>query len=60
MGGFSQTFDFQSVRGPSTGVSYGRITQLPFPGTMLNSATWDHMGRATVKPHNFIRIGGAY
>jgi len=50
MGAFSQTFDFRSVRGSSSGVSYDRGTQQPFAGRRLNRGTWDFMWRPVPQP----------
>ena len=42
MESFSNTFNFETVRGTSFGVSYNRFTKQPFPGHSWNRGEWDY------------------
>ena len=47
---FYNSFDFKTVRGTSSGVSYERTTKQPFPGRSWWRGTWDYMKRPAPQP----------
>lgn len=57
MESFFNSFNFNTVRGTSDGVSYDRTTKQPFPGHSWWRGTWDYMRRPTPQPQRYPGVG---
>ncbi len=57
MEAFHSTFNFQTVRGTSAGVSYNRILKKPEPQFIWQS--WDYMGKIPVLPKSSLDVSNS-